>query len=128
MRRLLLSSALFLVFASAPLLAAGALDGKTFTVEIARRGTKTKTRPDELVFADGKFRSSAHDKLGFGETLYTSAPSGAKTAFDATAKSAKQGVMTWKGTVDGDAISGEMTWNRTRRTPVRYWFKGSAKK
>jgi len=128
MRRLLLSFVLFLVVHAAPLAAQGPLDGRTYSVQIARKGTKTKVGTDELVFADGKFRSAVREALGFGETSYVAAGDAAKTTFTVQAKSAKQGAMEWKGTILGDTISGDMTWHRVRRTPVRFWFKGALKK
>jgi hypothetical protein len=128
MRPLVASAALVLCVAAGPLLGAGPLDGKTFQVEIARKGTKTKATPGELVFADGKLRSTAHDALGFGEAPYTATGDASATTFTAETKSARQGVMVWKGTATGDAISGEITWHRTRRQPVRLGFKGSLKK
>ena len=60
MRKLLLASALVSVLASGAALAAGALDGKTFTVEIGKKG-KAKGGPDELIFADGKLRSTSFE-------------------------------------------------------------------
>jgi hypothetical protein len=120
-------AAALLVLAAGPGLAAGPLDGKTFSATYARRGAKTKVSPTEIGFADGAFRSSAHEALGFGPAPCTYGTEGSKTTFACEARSAKQGVMSWKGSVDGSAISGDMTWNRVRRTPIRYWFKGSAK-
>ena len=128
MRRLLLSIAVFLAVHAAPLQAQGSLDGRTYSVEIARKGTKAKVGADELVFAGGTFRSTAREALGFAATPYVASGDTATTTFTAEAKSAKQGVMGWKGTVLGDTVAGEMTWHRTRRTPVRFWFKGTLKK
>jgi hypothetical protein len=128
MKRLLCASALVaLLVASGTLAAAGSLDGKTFSVQMGKKG-KSAGNPDDLIFADGTFRSTACDKYGFTAAAYEAKQDGDKTTFTATAKSAKQGTMVWTGTVQGDAVSGEASWNRVRRQPVRYWFKGSTKK
>jgi hypothetical protein len=121
-------AAALLVLAASPARAAGPLDGRTFDATYARRGPKTKVTTTQLVFADGALRSSAHDALGFGPAPCTYGSEGGKTRFSCEVRSAKQGVMSWKGGVEGDAITGEATWNRVRRTPVRFWFKGAGKK
>jgi len=123
MKRLLSASALVaLLLASGSLCAAGPLDGKTFSVEMGKKGKKASS-PDQLVFADGTFRSTACDKYGFAAVPYEAKQEGDKTTFTATAKSAKQGTMRWSGTVQGDSVSGEATWDRVRREPVLYWYK-----
>jgi hypothetical protein len=128
MKRLLAASALAtLLIGAFPLAAAGPLDGKTFSVQMGKKG-KASSKPDDLMFADGTFRSTACDAYGFTAAPYEGKQEGDKSTFTANAKSPKQGTMSWTGTVQGDAVSGEATWSRVRRQPVRYWFKGSLKK
>src|ERR1700693_1618327 len=87
------------------------LDGATFVGTMMEKG-KTEGDPDELVFKDGKFRSTACDAYGFTETRYTAAVSDVNTRFEAVATSPKEGTMKWKGTVQGETIAGTVDWEK----------------
>ena len=129
MKRVLIATALVGLLGAGTVLAeAGALDGKTFSVQVGKKG-KAKSSPDELTFADGKLKSAATAKLGFTEpATYTTKAEGTKLKFDATLKSEKAGTMRYWGTVDGDNLAGSGLRSRVRATPVSYWLKGAAKK
>ena len=114
---------LFAVRASAEKMA---LDGATFTGTMTEKG-KTKADPDQLVFKDGKFRSTACDAYGFLETPYTSAVGDGATRFEATATSPKEGTMKWKGTVKGNSIAGTAVWIKKGQADMHYTFEGKRK-
>lgn len=102
------------------------LDGATFVGTMTEKG-KTKADQDQLVFKDGKFRSTACDAYGFTETPYTAAVSDVNTRFEAVATSPKEGTMKWKGTVKGDMIEGTAEWVKKGQADTHYTFKGKLK-
>jgi len=132
MRRTMKATGLSLAAALLVLSAAGAgaakmpLDGSTFVGTMTEAG-KTKGDPDQLVFKDGKFRSSACDAYGFTETPYTAAVSDVGTRFEAVATSPKEGTMAWKGTVKGNTIEGTADWVKKGQADTHYTFKGKLK-
>ena len=125
--RIALAAVLALVWASAVVAQAGALDGKVFVGTMAEKG-KTKSDKDTFLFNEGKFRSVACDTYGFTETSYTAAVSGGATTFEAASTSPKEGTMKWKGTVKGDAIEGTAVWMKKGQADAHYIFKGTLKK
>ncbi|MFZ5481236.1 MAG: hypothetical protein ACOZNI_31040 [Myxococcota bacterium] len=102
------------------------LDGRTFEVSFVEPGKKPEK--DTLIFADGTFRSTACDPYGFTATAYTVAPieGGDAYSFVVDAKSPKEGLAHWVGTVDGDRVIGLMTWTKAGQKPIVYTFAGSA--
>ncbi len=105
----------------------GALDGKTFSGELIKKG-KSKGDKDEYVFRDGKFRSTACDQWGFSEAPYTATVTGETTTFDATTESAKWGTMTWHGSVIGDRLEGTVVWSKKGKVKGEYVLRGTPKK
>ncbi len=103
---------------------AGALDGQTFQGQVGEKD-ETDGDADTFVFADGTFRSAACDAYGFTATPYTASAEGEATRFEAVATSEKEGTMTWKGTVAGDAIEGTAVWEKPDQAPMEYWFEGT---
>lgn len=99
------------------------LDGATFVGTTTEKG-KTKGDPDQLVFKDGKFRSTACDAYGFTEIPYTAAVSDVDTRFEATATSPKEGTMKWKGTVKGNLLDATADWIKKGQADMHYTFKG----
>jgi len=122
----LVALALSIPAATAPL--AGALDGKAFAATVGEAG-KPSGEKDELIFKDGKFRSTACDRYGFRVAPYTTTtgPTGS-TAFDATTVSPKEGKIHWQGQVRGDAVAGTYVWTKLGQKDIHYWFKGTARK
>jgi len=106
----------------------GALDGKTFAIDMTKKGD-TKAEKDDLIFKDGKFRSTGCDSYGFTEAAYTTAAGAdGATDFSSTATSPKEGKMEWKGTVKGDAVEGTAVWTKEGQPAESYSFKGAIKK
>jgi hypothetical protein len=102
------------------------LDGATFMGTMTEKG-KTRADQDQLVFKDGKFRSTACDVYGFAETPYTATVGDGATRFEATATSPNEGTMKWKGTVKGDAIEGTADWVKKGQADMHYTFEGKRK-
>jgi len=105
----------------------GTLDGKIFSGEIGKKGRKTGGK-DDLVFKEGKFRSTACDKFGFTEAPYTVKASGRDTIFEAEAVSAKEGTMKWTGTVKGNTATATVLWSKPDKPPTELWYKGKLTK
>ena len=109
------------------LAATNALDGQTFVGEVGEKG-KTEGNRDNLIFKDGKFRSTACDPYGFGESTYTATVTGDATTFEAQTISPTDGTMQWKGTVKGNTVEGTATWLKPGKAPVEHWVKAELKK
>ena len=126
---------LFIILVFAVVAAAGfafsaemqALDGKSYVGESGEVG-KTTGDKDELVFADGMFRSTACDQYGFKPTPYTTTQEGDSINFVAHAKSEKEGEIHWTGKVTGDNCEAKLVWSKPGQKDIEYWFKGTLKK
>ena len=103
-----------------------ALDGKTFSGEVGKKGEASGMK-DDLVFKDGKFRSTACDAYGFGDANYSAAPSGEATAFQAETHNPKDESMKWSGTITGNALEGTAVMTTPGQEPVEYWVKATLK-
>ncbi len=126
----ILATALAVVLfgAAVPARAAGVLDGKSFVAETGEQGKKADSK-DEIVFRDGKMRSTACDTYGFGDGAYTTMDHGrAGTMFHARTESSKEGAIEWGGMVKGNAIEGEFVWTKPGQKPITYWLKGTLKR
>ena len=120
--------ALLFLAASVSASAGGALDGKTFVAESGEQGKKADSK-DEIVFRDGKMRSTACDPYGFADGAYTTMNHGAAgTMFHARTESAKEGAIEWGGMVKGDTIDANFVWTKPGQKPITYWLKGTLKK
>ena len=107
----------------------GALDGKTFSGEVGKKGD-TSGMKDDLMFKEGKFRSTACDVYGFGDanyTVVTAAAAGEATTFQAETHSPTDGTMKWVGTIKGNMLEGNTTWIREGKEPEEHWVKASLK-
>jgi hypothetical protein len=120
-------AAVLLILSVAP---AGAekmlLDASTFVGTMTENG-KTRADEDQLVFKDGKFRSTVCDAYGFTEAPYSVYQSDVSTGFEAEAHSPKEGTMKWKGTVKGNTIEGTADWVKKGQADAHYTFKGKLK-
>jgi hypothetical protein len=105
----------------------GYLDGRTFVGEMGEKG-KEKGDPETFVFKDGTFDPLDCHKWGFSGAPYTTKEEDGRIHFTAETKSEKEGTMSWKGAVQGDAISGTVVWTKQGQAPIEYWFKGTQKK
>ena len=119
---------LLLFLSSLPVHAASLLDGRTFAGETGEVG-KATGEMDGFIFKDGTFRSTACDQYAFNAAPYTATKgAGGVIAFTVTTTSPKEGRMDWKGTVQGDAIDGTVSWSKAGQRTIAYWFKGAVKK
>ena len=111
--------------------AAGTLDGQSFVGEVGKIGDSQSDTPDELIFADGRFRSTDCDQYGFSSAEYTSETVDGKVQFSTTTRSDDGTMIVWKGTIDGRAAEATFTWIKERRfwfdVRQEYWFKGTRK-
>ena len=74
------------------------LDGRRFDGVVLERG-KTSGDADTLIFEGGRFRSTACDRYGYGDSAYTATQQGGSVSFAAETESAKYGKLRWKGVV-----------------------------
>lgn len=120
-----------LVLLAPPALSAdakGALDGKSYSVDMNKKGD-AKSEKDGLVFKDGTFRSTGCDAYGFTAVAYQTKPGAdGATEFTATATSAKEGKMEWKGVAKGDTVEGTAVWTKDGQPAEDYVFKGAIQK
>ena len=96
---------LFALTTPTALMAADALDGKTFV-------TMLDGENDVLTFQDGMFNSSSCEEWGYSPGKYTTTMSGDNLSFEAITTSEKHGGMVWTGTVKGDTIKGSYLWTK----------------
>src|SRR5262245_43633809 len=76
---------------------------------------------DTLLLGKGRFKSTACIPYGFGEVPYRSEAG----TIMAEMTSAKEGSNHWHAEVNGDTISGKMTWTKSDGTVLRYSFTGT---
>ena len=112
-----------LVLAGSPAL----LDGATFEVFTVQQPDGKKEGPDLLVFTAGTFDSTECRRYGFTKAPYTAEAKGGAVRFEAKATSPTDGTNVWKGTVDGDRISGTLTWTGADGKTSTYRFEGKRK-
>jgi len=137
MRRIFLSTLIILVFtvflsiitdSLSTALAENSLDGKTFEVKVSEQGQDGEPTADELIFKEGTFFSTDCEQYGFRATPYKATAEGDKTMFESTLMSKKEGKADWKGTVDGNSITGTFVWSKEGQDPIKYEFQGNLKK
>jgi|GEM_PF-1021315 len=105
----------------------GPLDGKTFSGEVGKKGDASGMK-DDLMFKEGKFRSTACDVYGFGDADYTVVTAaGDVTNFQAETHSQTDGTMKWVGTIKESMLEGTTTWIREGKEPEERWVKASLK-
>ena len=88
-------------------LANGALDGRTYVVQMVGADGKPQEK-DDLTFAAGSFDSSSCRPFGFIKTAYTTTKDGDAIRFQAVAASTDYPMNHWEGTIRGDAIEGTL--------------------
>lgn len=85
------------------------LDGRSFHGIVLEAG-KTEGDADTLLFAGGRFRSTACERYGYGDGAYTTTRvEGNRLRFDAETESPQYGRLRWHGTVDGRRLDGTLT-------------------
>jgi hypothetical protein len=106
---------------------AGALDGKTFEGVFLERG-KTRGDADTLIFKDGRFRSTACDRYGYGEASYKTSSEGDLVRFEVETTSAKYGPLKWKGWVQGDKLDATAMMMQDGKAPIENWVVAGLKR
>ena len=84
-----------------------------------------KNFEDTLTFKDGKFRSEACILHGFDWTKYKLEDRPEITVFIASAKNPDKGSSTeWIGSVNGQRLTGSLTWQKPDGSVGHYTFEG----
>ena len=96
------------------------LDGMRFDGIVLECG-KTSGDADTISFADGRFRSSACDRYGYGDGIYTATESDGAIAFQAETESAQYGKLQWRGVVRGARLDGTLTMMRDGQPAGEKW-------
>jgi len=125
MAAVLVGFGLLAIAGATPAAAAGDLDGKTYTGTIGKTGEAGD--PDDFIFTDGSFRSTACDQYGYTAAPYAVTEDSGKTTFSSTTMNSGGNTMAWKGTVTGNAIEGMVVMTPTDGKPQTFWFKGEQK-
>ena len=92
----------------------GPLDGKVFDAEVTKEGKKKPMDPDELKFAQGKYKSrNFSEQYKFKNAAYlitgvdSTTTAGVKVyTFKVEATNDIKDVATWEGTINGEDIEG----------------------
>lgn len=126
LRNVLLSALL-----ATPLLALAAndtqpIDGKTYTGTLVKQG-EAQGDPDDFVFKDGKFISSACAGFGFKPAAYSVKQVGKHLQFNAENKTEAGVRMIWQGTIDGDHLVATSQWLRPNQPVVEFHASASLK-
>jgi hypothetical protein len=135
MKRLIVCSTrtiLLTCLLTAPLLASAAapanpaIDGKTFTGTLVKQG-EAQGDPDDFVFKDGQFISTACAGFGFKPASYSITRDGARMQFSAENKTDAGVRMLWKGTIEGDHLQATAQWMRPQQPVVEFHANASLK-
>ena len=117
---------------AAPLLASAAaattapIDGKTFTGTLVKQG-EAQGDPDDFVFKDGQFISTACAGFGFKPASYIIKQEGTSMQFSAENKTDAGVRMLWKGTIEGDHLQATAQWLRPEQPVVEFHASASLK-
>jgi len=126
----LLRNALIATLLAMPLLAAAAedkpIDGKTYTGTITKHG-ETQGDPDDFVFKDGTFISTACAGFGFKPAVYTTKQDGKRLQFDAINETDNGVHMRWKGFIQGDRLEATADWLRPEQPVVQFHAQAALK-
>ncbi|MBL8360746.1 MAG: hypothetical protein JNN18_09660 [Rubrivivax sp.] len=119
------------IAASAAALASGtaraaSLDGKTYEGVFLARG-QTKGDADTLSFRNGRFRSAACDRYGYGDAAYTTTDEGGAVRFDAQTESPRYGSLRWTGYVRGDRLDATAWMLQNGKPPREHWVAAALK-
>jgi hypothetical protein len=103
------------------------LDGKSFIGEFVHKG-RTSGDKDTIIFANGRFRSLACDRYGYGDAAYKATLEDNTIRFEAETVSPRYGKLVWKGTVKGDRLESAVTMLEPGRAPVDHRAWGDLKR
>ena len=128
----LLRNALIAALFAAPLLASAEsaetkpIDGKTFSGTITKSG-ETQGDPDDFVFKNGTFISTACAGFGFKPAVYTTKQDGKRLLFDAVNETDSGVHMHWQGSILGDRLEATADWQRPDQPVVQFHAKAGLK-
>jgi len=118
------------LFTALPAFAAAAdtqpIDGKTYTGTITKHG-ETQGDPDDFVFKDGTFISTACAGFGFKPAAYTVKPDGKRFQFSAVNETDNGVHMQWKGFIQGDHLEATADWMRPDQPVVQFHANANLK-
>lgn len=118
-----------MLLAVAVICCAQALDGTKWKVKVvpneavAAKGEKEFN--DELIFADGKFTSTALLKKGFKPAKYNGDIEPKEAEFEVEQVSETNGVVTWLGEIRGTNAVGRLQWRQKDGGKLAYEFSGT---
>lgn len=119
--------ALLALLAVPALAAAQGLDGRRFDGLFVERG-KTSGDADTLIFKDGRLRSTACDRFGYGDAPYKVTTSGDVVEFEAETQSPRYGRLVWKGVVRNGKLDATATMLRDGKAPRENWVVAGERK
>jgi len=125
MMNTLLRNTLLAALLVAPLLAAAAepetkpIDGKTYTGTITKQG-ENQGDPDDFVFKDGTFISTACAGFGFKPAAYSVKQDGKRLQFTALNETDNGVRMQWKGFILGNHLEATADWLRPDQPVVQF--------
>jgi hypothetical protein len=114
------------LLASAAAPASPAVDGKTFTGTLVKQG-ENQGDPDDFVFKNGQFISTACASFGFKSASYSVTPDGTRMQFSAENKTDGGVRMIWKGTIEGDHLQATAQWIRPQQPVVEFHANANLK-
>jgi hypothetical protein len=108
---------------------AGVLDGTKWKVKVVPDKTAAdkgeKEFADELIFADGKFTSTALLPQGFKPSKYNGEVEPGEAEFEVEQVSETAGVVTWLGEIRGTNAVGRLRWMQKDRGNFAFEFSGN---
>ena len=104
------------------------LDGTKWKVQVvpseAAAAKGEKEFADELVFADGKFSSTATLAKGYPQAAYRAEDESYEIEFESVLVNTAEGKATWSGGIDKTSITGRLEYIHKDGTKLYYTFKG----
>ena len=126
-RKLTVLSAMLL--AGAMIVHAALLDGTKFKVKVVPNKTAAdkgaKAFDDELIFADGKFTSTALLRKGFKPVKYHAEAEPNEAEFEAQLFNGTNTTADWSGEIRGTNTMGGLQWQQKDGTYFGYEFTGT---
>lgn len=101
------------------------LDGKRFDGIVLECG-KTAGDADTLLFDNGRFRSTACDRYGYGDGAYTTTTSADGVVFQTETESPQYGKLRFHGVVRGPRLDATLTMLRDGRPVGEKWILAGA--
>lgn len=97
------------------------LDGRTFVGIVLECG-KTEGDADQMIFKNGRFRSTACDRYDYGDGAYTVSSVDGGVRFEAETESPKYGKLRWHGVVRGRRLDATLIMMRDGKPAGEKWI------